>query len=66
MYINIILQEVTMVAIPLITLPERMAVVDFTPSIIEDGLGILIKAPTERSDPEYLRVFSPLHVQYVC
>ena len=53
-----------MVAIPLTMSPERMAVVDFTPAIIEDGPGILIKTPTKRSGSEYQRVFSPLHAQY--
>ena len=46
----------------LTTTAERRRVVDFTPPVIEDGSAILLMTPIEDSSPEYLKVFSPLHV----
>ena len=50
-----------MVAVPLTVTPERAAVVDFSPSVIGDGIGFIMKTP-KGGGPEYIKVFSPFHV----
>ena len=51
-----------MVAVPLTVTPERSTVVDFSPSVIGDGIGIIMKTP-KSGGPEYIKVFSPFHAQ---